>query len=156
MVLFSGSSVTDTGTHAMVLALMALILFAVSAFMIRFARRKVSKIRLLSVAFYKLKMMLADKLFFAAMIIIPLLITVSAGYALRYEKLNTIPVAMVDEDRSISSSLLMDRLTGKEGIDLVITDREKAEKMLENSQVEQIFIIKPGFAGSIERERAMV
>lgn len=96
-------------------------------------------------------MMLADKLFFAAMIIIPLLITVSAGYALRYEKLNTIPVAMVDEDRSISSSLLMDRLTGKEGIDLVITDREKAEKMLENSQVEQIFIIKPGFAGSIER-----
>jgi ABC-2 type transport system permease protein len=58
---------------------------------------------------------------------------------------------MVDEDRSISSSLLMDRLTGKEGIDLVITDREKAEKMLENSQVEQIFIIKPGFAGSIER-----
>ena len=40
MVLFSGSSVTDTGTHAMVLALMALILFAVSAFMIRFARRR--------------------------------------------------------------------------------------------------------------------
>ena len=39
MVLFSGS-VTDTGRHAMVLALMALILFAVSAFMIRFARRR--------------------------------------------------------------------------------------------------------------------
>ena len=94
--------------------------------------------------------MLADKLFFAAMIIIPLLITVSAGYALRYEKLNTIPVAMVDEDRSISSSLLMDRLTGEEGIDLLYR-QGKSREMLENSQVEQIFIIKPGFAGSIER-----
>lgn len=105
----------------------------------------------MSVTFYKLKMMLADKLFFAAMIIIPMLITVAAGYALRYEKLNTIPVAVVDEDMSSSSQLLTDRLKGKEGISLILAGREEAEKMLENSQVEQVYIIKPGFEEALER-----
>lgn len=96
-------------------------------------------------------MMLADKLFFVAMIIIPILITVAAGYALRYEKLNTIPVAIVDEDMSSSSRLLTGRLKGKEGISLFIADREEAEKMLENNQVEQVCIIRPGFEMSVER-----
>lgn len=107
--------------------------------------------KLLSVTFYKLKMMLADKLFFAAMIIIPMLITVAAGYALRYEKLNTIPIAIVDEDMSGSSRLLADRLEGKEGISLILADRDEAGKMLENSQVEQVYIIKPGFGEALER-----
>lgn len=104
----------------------------------------------MSVTFYKLKMMLADKLFFAAMIIIPMLITVAAGYALRYEKLNTIPVAIVDEDMSSSSQLLTDRLKEKEGITLHVTGREEAERMLENSEVEQVYIIRPGFGKAIE------
>ena len=107
--------------------------------------------KLLSVTFYQLKMMLADKLFFAAMIIIPMLITVAAGYALRYEKLNTIPIAIVDEDMSGSSRLLADRLEGKEGISLILADRDEAGKMLENSQVEQVYIIKPGFGEALKR-----
>jgi ABC-2 type transport system permease protein len=40
MVLFSGSSVTDTGTHAMMLALMGFVMFTASAFIMRFARRR--------------------------------------------------------------------------------------------------------------------
>lgn len=40
MVLFSGSSVTDTGTHALVLAAMALSLFAASAFIMKLAGRR--------------------------------------------------------------------------------------------------------------------
>lgn len=94
--------------------------------------------------------MLADKLFFAAMIILPLLITAAAGHALRYEKLNTVPVAVVDEDMSTSSSLVIERLSDKEGISLVRAEREEAEKMLENSQVEQVYIIKKGFEQSIK------
>lgn len=45
-------------------------------------------------------MMMADRLFFIAMIVLPVLIMVAAGYALRYEKLDLIPVAAVDEDAS--------------------------------------------------------
>lgn len=106
-------------------------------------------IRLLTVAYYKLKMLLSDRLFFAAMIIIPLLITIAAGYALRYEKLNTIPLAMVDEDMSESSELLLDRLAGKEGISLTRTDRESSMKMLENNEVEQVYIISSGFENRV-------
>ncbi len=106
-------------------------------------------IRLLTVAYYKLKMLLADRLFFAAMIIIPLLITIAAGYALRYEKLNTIPLAVVDEDMSSSSELLIDRLAGKEGISLTRTDRESAMKLLEDNEAEQVYIIGKGFENSI-------
>lgn len=106
-------------------------------------------IRLLTVAYYKLKMLLADRLFFAAMIIIPLLITVAAGYALRYEKLNTIPLAVVDEDMSVSSKLLLDRLGGKEGISLTRTDRANAMEMLEDHEAEQVYIISEGFEDSI-------
>jgi ABC-2 type transport system permease protein len=40
MVLFSGSNVPDTGTHALVLAAMGLVLFIASAFMMRFAGRR--------------------------------------------------------------------------------------------------------------------
>ncbi len=96
-------------------------------------------------------MMLADKLFFAAMIIIPLLITVAAGYALRYEKLNTVPVAVADEDMSGSSSLMIDRLAAKDGISLIMADRDRAGEMLENNEVEQVYIVKEGFEESIEQ-----
>jgi len=40
MVLFSGSNVTDTGTHALVLAVMGLVLFAASALILRLAGRR--------------------------------------------------------------------------------------------------------------------
>ncbi len=106
-------------------------------------------IRLLTVAYYKLKMLLADKAFFASMIIIPLLITVAAGYALRYEKLDTVPLAIVDEDMSDSSKLLLDRLEGKEGVTLTRIDREGAMEMLENSEAEQVYIISSGFENSM-------
>lgn len=106
-------------------------------------------IRLLTVTYFKLKMLLADRLFFAAMIIIPLLITIAAGYALRYEKLNTIPLAIVDEDMSDSSELLLDRLAAKEGISLTKTDRGSAMEMLEDNEAEQVYIISAGFEASI-------
>lgn len=102
-------------------------------------------------AFYKLKMMLSDKLLFAAMILIPLLIMVTAGYVLKNEKLDTIPVAVVDEDESAYSSLLLERLSRKEGLSLNTVDRKGARGLLEDSSVEQVFIINKGFEKSVKK-----
>lgn len=109
----------------------------------------VSRIKLISTAFYKLKMMLSDKLLFSAMILIPLMITIAAGYAFRYEKLDIVPVAVVDEDGSEYSNLLLERLNGKSGLGLNQTDRETAGVMLEDNKVEQVFIIQRGFEEAI-------
>ncbi len=93
--------------------------------------------------------MMGDRLFFAAMIIIPLLIMVAAGYALRYEKLGIIPVAAVDEDGSVYSSLLLERLSKKEGLGLYAVNRKEGLSMLESSRVEHFFIVKEGFEANI-------
>lgn len=94
--------------------------------------------------------MMGDRLFFAAMVVIPLLIMIAAGYALRYEKLNIIPVAAVDEDGSGYSVLLLERFSKKEGLSLHVVNRKEGLSMLEESQVEQIFIIKAGFEEAIK------
>lgn len=111
----------------------------------------VSRIKLISTAFYKLKMMLGDKLLFSAMILIPLMITIAAGYSFRHEKLDIIPVAVVDEDGSEYSSLLLERLSGKEGLALITTDRETAAALLEENEAEQVFIIQKGFEEAIRK-----
>ncbi|MDA8227569.1 MAG: ABC transporter permease, partial [Desulfitobacterium hafniense] len=98
----------------------------------------------------KLKMMLADRLFFTAMVVLPLFITVAAGYALRYEKLNTIPIAVVDEDNTAYSSVLLERLEKKEGFRIMEVGRDDAVALLEGNKVEQVFIIKSGFEEKIK------
>lgn len=105
--------------------------------------------KLLLITFYKLKAMLADKTFFLAMVIIPLFITVATGYALRHEKLNVVPLAIVDEDNSDSSKILVDRLLRKEGLQISLTDSKKAFDMLEGQKVEAVFVIKQGFDDKI-------
>lgn len=93
--------------------------------------------------------MMRDRLFFAAMIIIPLMITAAAGYSLRYEKFDTVPVVVVDEDMSEYSALLIERLSSKEGLNISIADREKAQAMLESNEAEQVFIIDDGFEEAV-------
>lgn len=105
--------------------------------------------KLLIITFYKLKMMLNDRLFFAAMVVIPLFITIATGYALRYEKLNVIPIAVVDEDQSEYSRTLLDRLSKKEGFKIVTTTTEKALEMLKSNKIEEVFVIKKGFEEKI-------
>lgn len=96
-------------------------------------------------------MIISDRLFFAAMIIAPLLLAAATGNAFRYEKLATVPVAVVDEDGSELSDLLISRLSGKEGLKLVTASRKNAENMLEDMEVEQLYNIKKGFGESIAR-----
>ncbi|MGI6776521.1 MAG: ABC transporter permease [Acetivibrionales bacterium] len=101
--------------------------------------------KIIRITFYKLKMMLADRLFFIAMIVLPLILAAVVGYALRIEKLNTIPVAVVDEDNSSYSQLLLKRLSEKDRLEVIATNRPDALKMLEKNRLEQVFIIKEGF-----------
>ncbi len=96
-------------------------------------------------------MMLADKLFFSSMIVIPLLIMVTVGYALRNEKLDIIPIAAVDEDNTPCSELLIERICCKEGISLSKAGREEAMSMLEEGRAEQIFIINKGFQDRVKK-----
>lgn len=96
-------------------------------------------------------MMMGDRLFFAAMLLIPMLIMVVSGYALRYGKLGDIPVAAVDEDYSEYSRLLLDRFSKKEGLKMYVVNREKGMKMLEDSGVEQVFAIREGFGEAVQR-----
>lgn len=94
-------------------------------------------------------MMLSDKLFLAAMVIIPLFITIATGYALRYEKLNIIPVAFVDEDNSGYSKTLLDRLNKKEGFTVKVTNSKEALDMLKGNEIEAVFVLKKGFQEKI-------
>ena len=107
--------------------------------------------KLLTITWYKLKMMLGDRLFFSVMIILPLFITIAAGYALRYEKLNMIPVAVVDEDKSGYSSQLLERIRSKEGLNVMEVERDGAVALLEGNKAEQVFIIKAGFEERVKK-----
>lgn len=99
-------------------------------------------------------MMMGDRMFFIAMILIPLLITVMSGYAFRYVKLGAIPVAAVDEDCSEYSVLLLVRLSKKEGLKINIVNREKGMEMLEDSGVEQVFAIREGFGEAVQKGKS--
>lgn len=104
---------------------------------------------LLKVTFYKLKMMLSDKLFLAAMILIPLFITIAAGYSLRYEKLGVIPVVFADEDKSMYSETLIQKLMEKKGLKISVASRQEALDILHGNGAEAVFIIKDNFEKSI-------
>lgn len=107
--------------------------------------------KLFIITFYKLKMMFEDRAFLAAMIIIPLFITILAGYALRYEKLNIIPVAAVDEDNSDYSGTVIDRLSKKEGLLVIPADKTEALRMIKSNKVEAVFVIKDGFKEKLSK-----
>lgn len=100
---------------------------------------------MLSIIYYKLKMMVSDKVFFAAMIIIPVFITLATGYALRHEKMGTIPLVIVNEDKTEDAGLLIKRLSEKKGLDIQLADKKEAAQKLKEKKVEMVFVIKKGF-----------
>ncbi len=100
--------------------------------------------KLSKLTFYKLKIMFSDKLFFYLMVIIPVLITLATGYALRYEKLKVIPVGIVDNDKSETSKILLERFSKKEGLKIKYLTKEDGIKEIKNNKIEALFIIKSG------------
>jgi ABC-type multidrug transport system permease subunit len=102
---------------------------------------------------FKLKLVFADKVFLGAMLIIPLVFTLLIGSAQNYQQQNpNIPVAVVDNDQSDYSRLIVERLTHKRGIRVLQVDEPKAVELVENYQVEVAFVIKQGLKEAILNE----
>jgi len=66
--------------------------------------------------------------------------------------LRPIPIAIVDEDRSDYSGIIVERLKKEKSIKLVETTREKAEKQVAMNMVEAAFVITPDFKEKIIKE----
>lgn len=56
-----------------------------------------------------------------------------------------VPIALVDEDESEFSELILKRMKGEERIQIIPAQIEEAEKMLLKHEVDSVFIIKDGF-----------
>ena len=101
--------------------------------------------KILTVFKYKLKILLSDKSFMLAMTVIPLILTIITGYALKFEKENKIPIAICDLDKSDYSGTVIDLISKKDGLKIILTDEETAIKMVKDYKVEAAYIIKEGF-----------
>lgn len=97
----------------------------------------------------RIKIILSDRMFVAAMVVIPVALALIMGYAQREEKLDYIPLAIVDEDESSLSKTLVERISGKEGIKVFDTDREEAESLLQNEKAEVALFILDGFVNAM-------
>lgn len=101
--------------------------------------------KILIVFKYKLKIILSDKTFMVAMVLIPLFLTLITGYALKFEKESKIPVALCDLDNSNYSTTVLERVMGKDGFEFILTNEKTALKMVKDFKVEAAYIIKEGF-----------
>lgn len=97
----------------------------------------------------RIKVMLSDRVFITAMLVIPLALALIIGYAQREERLDYIPMAVVDEDGSDLSRILTGRISQKEGIKVFEASREEAEVLLENKKVEVVLYISEGFEEAV-------
>lgn len=98
----------------------------------------------------RMKVLLADRMFLAAMLIIPLVLALIMGYAQRDEKLGYVPLAVVDEDESQLSEALISSLSQKEGLKIMQTSRGEAADLLRNEKAEAALFILNGFEDAIE------
>lgn len=108
--------------------------------------------KFVSVWVNRMKIILSDRLFILAMVIIPLLMAMIMGYAQRKEKLGYVPVAIVDEDRSGLSETLCERFSQNEGIKAVTCERDAAMKLLRDEKAEAALIILPGFESGLKSD----
>jgi len=93
----------------------------------------------------RLKIIFSDKLFIAAVILIPLAMSLIMGYIQRREKLGYIPVAVADEDQTDVTRLLIERFSDVEGIQVTLTGRDQALKLIREESVEAAIILYEGF-----------
>ncbi|MDI9514368.1 MAG: ABC transporter permease [Clostridiaceae bacterium] len=106
--------------------------------------------RFLTIFKNRIRVILSDRMFIAAMLIIPLILALIMGYAQREEKLGYVPMAMVDEDGSTLSKTLVLRISQKEGLKVFPVNREEADELLENEKAEVAVFILEGFETAVE------
>lgn len=99
----------------------------------------------------RLKIHFSDKLLLLAIIVIPVLLSIISGYAMRKEKLGYVPVFLVDEDSTKSSELLAERLMDKEGLKVKTGSYEEGEEEVRNDDAEAMIVIEKGFEDNLRR-----
>lgn len=109
--------------------------------------------RFFSILKNRLRVLFSDKLFVLAIIIFPVLLSMISGYAQRKEKLGFVPVFLVDEDKTESSELLMERLKDKEGLKAKTGILQEGHKDIRNDNVEVMIVIEEGFEDGLKSGR---
>jgi ABC-2 type transport system permease protein len=105
--------------------------------------------KILIVIKYKLKVLFADRSFLAAMIIIPIFLTLITGYALKFEKYDSIPIAICDLDNTDYSNKILEKIETKKGFKILKVKENEAIKLVKNYKAESAFIFKKGFKENI-------
>lgn len=106
--------------------------------------------RFLTIFKNRIRVILSDRMFIAAMLIIPIILALIMGYAQREEKLGYIPMAVVDEDGSTLSKTLVSRISQKEGLKVLPANKEEADELLKNEKAEVAVFILEGFEAYVE------
>ena len=105
----------------------------------------------LSILKSRLKIHFSDKLLLLIVIVIPVLLSIISGHAMRKEKLDYVPVFLVDEDGTKTSELLVERLMDKEGLRIKTGLFEDGEEEVRNDDAEAMIVIEKGFEDSLRR-----
>ncbi|MCX7772441.1 MAG: ABC transporter permease [Clostridia bacterium] len=103
-----------------------------------------------SILINRLRVLLSDKLFILAVLLVPLLLSVITGYAQKKEKLGYVPLAIVDLDKTESSQILCKRLAQKEGLKAVVTNEAQALNQLQEEKAEVMVVIERGFENKLK------
>jgi len=108
--------------------------------------------KLMVTTWYKLKMMLQNRLFIAAMIILPVFIASVMSSVLKDNKQKEISLIIIDEDKSTYSKFVVDKLCQKSGLDVHLEDnRNDALDIVKNNKAEALFVINRGFETAIRQ-----
>lgn len=99
-----------------------------------------------SITYFKIREILRHPLSLVLIFFIPLGLTLIVGNLVeKGQKQLEIPIAIIDEDQSDLSRLLVERISGQAKIHLYKVSGEKAERMLLRNEVDSVFVIKKGF-----------
>lgn len=108
----------------------------------------------ISLFLHQIKLFLKNPIKLGLGLVIPFVLTWSLTQF--FEKTQeglAIPIAIVDQDKSDTSQLVIERLKGLEEVQVFKMESDEAERKLLQGKVDSIFIITEGFEEQLEQEK---
>jgi len=93
----------------------------------------------------RLRVLLADWRFLAAMVLVPLFLSAVAGDALDRQKDRRMSLLVADLDGSASSTELIGALSGKDALSVRVMEEADARRRVEENQAEALLVIPAGY-----------
>jgi ABC-2 type transport system permease protein len=101
----------------------------------------------------RIKLLLRKKLLLALCLILPIVFYFIAGEIFsKSEAYNKIPIALIDEDNTEISKLIVDKLKSNDSLKCYEESIDKALKSLEENEIEGVYLLKKGLKDKIESE----